>query len=420
MLDSMPPEDHGFHDGRSPLADRSPEAAAPGARTHPRPRRWIVWLTTAAVAIGAWALVGYPIYEFPAPAPFRGTRFFNPYERDGGRWLKANFHAHASAWLGITNGRASESDVARTYAAMGYDIVGLSNYWRISRTHSVPRVYAAYEHGANLGRSHHLVIGAHSVLAFDFPLVQNIHQKQFLLRLLHDASEVLLIAHPRLRGGFSSYDVARLTNYDGMEAVSGIRKSQEWWDAALSAGRLRWNVSGDDSHDSSDPTATGVCWTMIRAASIAESDVLAAISQGLTYGVEGKGGRLGIALDECLMHDGTLRVRTVPAASTITFIGQGGVARQTVAGVSQADYVFRDDDTYIRVEIEGEGNHLYLNPVVRTDGGRPDTAEARVNWPLSIGMWLSYTIAGVGIIAAAARWSRRRASGRMARSRTPQ
>jgi hypothetical protein len=355
--------------------------------------------TAVLLLVGGWMFAFYPIYVFPEPAPFSGPQFLNPYEPRDGRWLKANFHAHGIAWGGLTNGRTAERNLAEAYAAMGYDIIGLSTYWRVETLDGGPQVFPAYEHGGNLGRSHHLVIGARSVLHFDYPLVQTVHQKQFMLRLLRRPGEVLVIAHPRLRGGFSFSDMAKLTDYDGMEAVSGIRQSQEWWDAALSAGRLRWIVAGDDTHDSSDRDQTGVCWTMIRAASPAEGDVLAAIRQGHAYGVEGRGGRLGLALDSCEMRGSTVHVRTVPAATAITFIGQGGTARRTEGNASEAEYTFRDDDTYIRVEIVGQGTHLYLNPVVRTAGGPPDTAEARVNWPASIAMWASYGVLSFVVLA---------------------
>lgn len=394
---------------QAPAAARVQASPSTGTAAGPAPRgargrRGVLAATAVLLLISVWLFAGYPIYTFPEPAPFSGPQFLNPYEFQDGRWLKANFHAHAIAWSGLTNGRTAERDLVQAYATMGYDIIGLSTYWRVATLDGGPRVFPAYEHGGNLGRSHHLVIGARSVLHFDYPLVQTVHQKQFMLRLLRRPGEVLVIAHPRLRGGFSFADMAKLTDYDAMEAVSGIRQSQAWWDAALSAGRLRWIVAGDDTHDSNDRDHTGVCWTMIHAASPAEGDVLAAIRQGHAYGVEGRGGRLAIALDSCEMRGSTLHVRTVPDASMITFIGQGGTVRRTVANRSEAEYTFQADDTYIRIEIAGQGTHLYLNPVVRTADGQPDTAEARVNWPASIAMWASCGVLGLVILAGVSRW----------------
>ena len=45
-----------------------------------------------------------PIYRFPVPQRFGGSRLWNPYSGGHGTWLRANFHAHGSAWGGLTNG----------------------------------------------------------------------------------------------------------------------------------------------------------------------------------------------------------------------------------------------------------------------------------------------------------------------------
>ena len=46
--------------------------------------------------------------------------------------LRANFHAHTKSWMGVTFGENSEEEMATAYAERGYDIVGISNYHRIS------------------------------------------------------------------------------------------------------------------------------------------------------------------------------------------------------------------------------------------------------------------------------------------------
>ncbi len=387
-----PAPEHGFGPSAAPQS-----TTLPAARIVQRALAF--GLTCVLLLLGAWLLVGYPIYRFPDPAPFSGSKFLNPYEDRGGRWLKANFHAHSIAWWGLTNGKTTERDLVRAYADMGYDVIGLSNYWHVPPPESRPAVYSAYEHGMNLGRSHHIVIGARAVLPFDYPILQSINRKQFVLRLLREPSEVLVIAHPGLDTGFSEEEMARLTDYDAMEAVSGICKSERWWDAALSAGRLRWIISGDDSHDASNPDHTGICWNMVRSASLAQADVLDALRHGRLYGVKGRGGHLGIALDRCEMRGDTLHVTTVPEAAFITFTGQGGKVRRIATSTAEADYTFRADDTYIRIEVIGPGTHLYLNPVVRTRNGYPDTARAQVAWPASIAMWSAYAAFSVVVLA---------------------
>ena len=51
---------------------------------------------------------------------------------------------------------------------------------------------------------------------------------------------------------------------------------------------------------------------------------------------------------------------------TLLFIGQNGIVKDSLANVNQGVYVFKDDDSYIRVEMSFDDETvIYLNPIVR-------------------------------------------------------
>ncbi len=224
-----------------------------------------------------------PVYRFPPPQPFSGTAWWSPYAHLRGSWQRANLHAHGRAWLGLTNGRQSDAEVAAAYRRRGYTVAGISDY-----QHIAPDGISAipiYEHGYNILKRHQLAIGARSVDWFDFPLWQWRSQKQYVLDRLQRASALVAINHPRGRNAYTADDMRALTNYGLLEVASGPFTAEALWDVALSAGRPVWALGDDDSHDITDPRRFAVAWTMIDAPSGEAADVLAALRVGRSYAV---------------------------------------------------------------------------------------------------------------------------------------
>ena len=68
------------------------------------------------------------------------------------------------------------------------------------------------------------------------------------------------------------------------------------------------------------------------------------------------------------VDEGTITVTLNGAASTVTFIGQDGVVRQTVKDAWRASYRVTDTDSYVRTVVTSPQTTMYLNPVVRWNG----------------------------------------------------
>src|ERR1700760_4488404 len=91
--------------------------------------------TGNATLLGLAALYLWcPVHRFPAPRPFHGQHWYNPYATvtSDMQWWKVNLHAHTHAWLGLTNGHGSADDARARYRAMGYDAAPVSNYQAIT------------------------------------------------------------------------------------------------------------------------------------------------------------------------------------------------------------------------------------------------------------------------------------------------
>jgi len=338
-----------------------------------------------------------PVYHFPETQPFSGNKIFNPYQEvSGNYWKKCNFHVHSRAWGGITAGSENSSQkIFGIYHQLGYDHLSISDYMRINTYQSGDSHYLpGYEHGFGMGKNHQLIIGAKNVLWFDFPFLQNRHNKQFVLNHLKGRSQLYFIAHPEFNHSYPPDDFRYLTNYDGVEVLNHFRISDRQWDAALSVGHYLPLIADDDGHDISNPNEAGRCFTMIDAPSGNPSQLVASLKAGRTYGVadekyaglsyEQKAERFKNIpfVKKISINNDSLIVEVSEPASEIRFIGQNGVKKMTIAGSRRAAYFISPADTYIRTEVLcNSGFHLYLNPVFRYSGDQPKAYPlATVDW----------------------------------------
>lgn len=333
-----------------------------------------------------------PVYDFPNTAPFHGDNLFNPYEDTTGEWLKTNFHAHAKAWRGITNGHQTEEELYEIYKNLGYDFVGVSNYQKIKQPENRIEDEASipiYEHGYSVMKRHHLCIGAKKVIWSDLLFYQSLSHKQYMIDLIKPTVNILAIAHPEFHKSFEPADFTKLTNYDYVEVLNHYRISAAHWDSALSAGIRVWGMGDDDSHNQTKPDETGRFWTMIRANDNTREDIVAAMKIGNVYGVGGYNAYQELFLDSLTVQEQSIYVAFNTNADSIFFIGQNGMRKLTLSGTSGGQYTFSPKDTYIRIEATTDTNHIYLNPVYRFDDDPNFSYEAEINTPLT---WLNKLI----------------------------
>ncbi len=338
-------------------------------------RRWLQRALTgvrvfAAVVLSVLVLpyVIVPMYTTHAPAPFSGASLFNPYAGAGPVWQRANFHAHSHAWGGVTSGKQAPADVHTAYRALGYDVVGLSNYHQIAQVSSDSSFLPIYEHGFSIRKTHQLVIGAREITGTDFPLWQSTSAKQYLLNQMRDTAALTAIVHPYLRLGYDTTELAGLGGFDLLEVRSHWNDASAWWDAVLTAGNPVWAIGNDDSHDITRPKEIGVAWTMVNAPSAGAHDIVRAMRRGGMYVVSAAPGKTPPRLVGQALHADTLVVQFDQHMDTIRVIGDGGVVRAEAIGADRVQHVIAAGDHYARVVGTRDSTTIYLNPVVRSDG----------------------------------------------------
>lgn len=352
------------------------------------------------VVLSFHSLVLCPVYHYPGPQPFSGDVWYNPYDgMDPDQWKLGNFQVQSLAWGGVTNGSNNPaSRVFNVYDSLGYEVITISDYMAINPYTTADRpLIPVYEHGYGLFKTHQVLIGATEVLALDYPFFQTRNNKQHIVDRLLRENPVVCLAHPSLRNAYSHSDMAHLTGYRLVEAVSRFKMSLSHWDAALSAGKAVFVLSNDDAHDLDNPYDYGRCATMMNASGIDTESVLQALTTGNAYGyvphcpdnVNHENKRKKFAerthLEAFSLSDEMLEVEASAPLRLARFIGQGGDTLSVVlpdAGVHSASYRIQSADTYVRTELELEnGDVFYLNPVFRTaDGLLPAEGIPTISW----------------------------------------
>jgi len=371
--------------------------------------RSIKWILIVLFGYILFNYLTCPIYDFPDPEPFAGEYWYNPYQDiDTFKWRKSNFQIQSRAWLGLTGGSNNlNEDIDSVYSRLGYDIITISDYMKINRFgQEKPEYIPVYEHGYGIRKWHQVVIGASRINWRDYPFFQTIHNKQHIVKILKQNNDLVYIAHPRLRRGFSPDDFMKLTGFDGIEVLNYMRVSMEHWDAALSSGRYATVIGNDDAHDIREPLEIGHRCTFVHADTLNRETVIISLQKGLAYAADihrtaddswedkfAAAGRIA-KLRALKIYQDTLQVETDGEALEFRFIGQSGRILMRQPGGSTASYKLKPNDTYVRTEITYfDKNILYLNPVVRYNGTTPGISQhATVNlfrtWMFRIISWI--------------------------------
>lgn len=322
------------------------------------------------LAIASVFYIQTTIYKFNDPKGFSGDHFYNPYENwDTSSVLKANFHAHTTAWGGTTNGENTPTQLIEAYKKRNYDIISISNYFNINRNNDTSALYIpVYEHGLNILKSHKLAINPSKVEYFDYPIVQSLSHKQEIINRLRDNDALVVVAHPKFLNGHTKEDLKYLEGYHFLEVLNHYRISDQHWDAALSAGKLVWIVGDDDTHQIVEGAwNTFVMWTMIHAEK-SKKQALDAMKAGKMYGMRGRDAHIWNTLQSCSIINDTITFTFSNISDTLRLYGQGGELLAEKTKATSISIATTNVSNYVRCKANTNFRSIYTNPIVRYDG----------------------------------------------------
>jgi hypothetical protein len=333
------------------------------------------------------------IYNFPSFKKFSGEFLYNPYKGSCAAWQKTNFHAHAIAWDGITNGDQPAQTILDLYKQKGYAYSCISNYENVANEDDELQSINVYEHGYNIGKVHQLVIMPQKVCYTDFPFFQSANTKQFIINKLSASAKAVALPHPMVKNGYSNNDLKKLSGYNLIEVLNHAGNATCKWDIALSAGKPVWIVGDDDTHDAFDMSQTFNNWTMIDCNHQNKDLLVENLINGNAYAVNGKNAVNDNRLINLKVNGIHVSIQLQNNADSIQLVGQNGIKRKTFFNTSKADYTFLNNDTYIRAVVYNKATTMFLNPVIRFDGNtKPQNIFTATIYPAGTILYRSFLI----------------------------
>jgi hypothetical protein len=313
------------------------------------------------------------IYKFGDSKKFSGDQFYNPYQDLSDNWIKANFHAHAKAYGGVSNGTNSAEEMLAKYDTLGYDLACISNYGFVLDSISGNKYLPVYEHGFNWMWVHQLVINEKVAKPFDYPLLQIRSNKQFMIDRLKTEDNLIVLNHPNHKKAYTTRDLKYLNNYDFIEGISEFAGSISQWDVALSSGHAVWALGNDDSHDLSD-NHIGIAWNMINVETDDNTEILESLKEGKSYATKGWLGQEMNRLKSLAVEDNIYKLKLRNIADSIILLSDNGRVVSVATNVDTISYQIKPENSYVRAEIFdtepwNDYTKIYLNPVVRTIDG---------------------------------------------------
>ena len=321
------------------------------------------------------------VYDFAEPKPFSGEDIFNPYtnfDKNIG-WSRANFHTHTRVEGLLNECEYSPEQTIEAYAPYGYQVITLSNHNKITPHPTADT--RVYEHGYNLAKFHKLVFGAEKVWGFDNLLPIFPFQKQMQLDRLAAQSDIVVLNHPLRTHTMTDGQLSKIGGYDIIELDSGKSTENEYWDAALSAGRYSFGVANDDLHHPERSHAIAVRSNMLCTPSSEYSDICRTLLSGCFYAMRTPdygGGKWDVKAEKNrsipyvnnigMTDCGEIFVTLSEDADSIKVTGQNHTTLAVIENADSLGYAMLPADSYGRFTAYfSDGEVIYTNPFARYD-----------------------------------------------------
>ena len=294
------------------------------------------------------------------------------------RWYKGNLHTHTSL-LGST-GPASPDNVVRWYAENGYDWLSITDHNELTEYETDELVMVRGEEvGKHMpsgnGPIHVNGFGITRTVEF-IDLDEKVPTMQASIDSILAAGGMASLNHPNDRDSFLHEHVLQTSGATLIEVFNGggpsknndggngRPSSEEIWDGVLSGGQRVYGLATDDAHTYDefrpDRANPGRGWVWVRADTLTEETILAALAQGEFYASN------GVELADVSAAPSALafQIRERPGESFVTkFIGKHGRVLSEQDGLAPR-YTFEGNESYVRATVTStDGSKAWVQPV---------------------------------------------------------
>ena len=282
-------------------------------------------------------------------------------DRFGNTYYKVGLHIHTT----LSDGAKTPEEVAREYAADGYDAIALTDHWYYGESRTVEGLTVLSGCEYNLGGGDTSLDTMHIIgigMKKD-PHLTSDNTRQEVVDAINQAGGIAVLGHPN----WSLNAVEDLANLKGItateiynavsEAHNSLRAYSGYFvDLCANRGMYPYLLATDDSHyyDGSDNRRG---WVMVRAENGSENALLDAIRRGDFYATQGpwlhaerKGNKIVI---DC------------SPTSVIGTLSNGAWLPERVLrgeNLTHFEYELKPLETWVRVEVQdAEGKYAWSN-----------------------------------------------------------
>lgn len=244
----------------------------------------------------------------------------DPWTRDG-IWLRCALHTHTTR----SDGELAPKHLARHYGRAGYDVLAITDHWRITDTRSSERPLVIPSVELNC-----ILPGARDGHVLGFGVVAREDELHALAKEHADLETtadwieahggISYLAHPYWTGVTPGTlelprNVIGIEVYNaGCELEVGRGLSAVHWDELLESGRLCPAIATDDSHHPGFDS--DLAWTWVRAAECSPDAVLDSLATGAFYSSTGP------RIEDLRLDGDSIDVRCSPCRSVTLVSGR--------------------------------------------------------------------------------------------------
>jgi len=298
-------------------------------------------------------------------------------DKQGKQWLKVGLHTHTT----ISDGKKTPEEVARIYAAEGYDAVALTDHWIYGEDRMLEGLHilsgCEYNVGGRDARDsvYHIVgVGMErdpglTVALRDDPSMTSAEKAKIIIAAIRDAGGLAVLAHPAWSlntpvqclavGDFDATEIYNSVSEHGMSdrpysgLIVDMLAGENGFDKPL--------LATDDAHYYQGDECRGI--VMVEKDAVDELGLVGAIRANRIYATQGP--EVYIERTE----DGNIHLTCSPVSrivfcSNIVWV-KGRVVRGE--GLTEATYTPVHDDCFVRAEVfDADGNSAW-SKIIRLD-----------------------------------------------------
>ena len=279
----------------------------------------------------------------------------------GNTYYKLGLHIHTT----LSDGAKTPEEVAREYAADGYDAIAFTDHWCYgeSRTLEGLTVLSGCEYNLNgdpYGRGVMHIVG----IGMQYPLaVTEQSSRQEIVDAIRKAGGIAVLAHPNwsLNGVEDLAALEGITATEIYNAVSEAHNSMRAYsghfvDLCANRGLYPYLFATDDAHyyDGSDNRRG---WIMVKAEECSEKALLDAICRGDFYASQGP--QLHVE-----RKGDTLVIDSSPCSVIGTLSNNVWLPDRVLRGenLTHFEYRIKSKEQWVRVEVQDEnGRYAWSN-----------------------------------------------------------